>query len=283
MLQRLIMNVGRLSQIMRHIGLMRALSKLWMPIAREVVITPRRPRLYVYRTVYATALLVLMCTAWLLLAGTQVVRNVGDMAKFGAALFPVLAQLQLLLMVFYSALLSASAVSHEKDKGTLLLLLLTRLTNQELVLGIVGVRAIRALGLAPAVWHLNEGHSAFLLAKRAREYVAEGMKLEGAWDAVRRDSVFTIHTPVSAGNERFDADLVRRVAGSLLDAGRVPVESVLELGLSVDADSTQFDMTAFSLRLTRGANAVSHLHAQTANATWGGVIDHPILGVTNGS
>ena len=88
-----------------------------------------------YRTVYATALLVLMCTAWLLLAGTQVVRNVGDMAKFGAALFPVLAQLQLLLVVFYSALLSASAVSHEKDKGTLLLLLLTRLTNQELVLG----------------------------------------------------------------------------------------------------------------------------------------------------
>ena len=102
---------------------------------REIVITPRRPRLYLYRTVYATALLVLMCTAWLLLAGTQVVRNVGDMAKFGAALFPVLAQLQLLLMVFFSALLSASAVAHEKDKGTLLLLLLTRLTNQELVLG----------------------------------------------------------------------------------------------------------------------------------------------------
>jgi ABC-type transport system involved in multi-copper enzyme maturation permease subunit len=102
---------------------------------REFVVTPRRPRLYLYRTVYATALLVLMCTAWLLLAGTQVVRNVGDMAKFGAALFPVLAQLQLLLMVFFSALLSASAVAHEKDKGTLLLLLLTRLTNRELVLG----------------------------------------------------------------------------------------------------------------------------------------------------
>jgi glycogen phosphorylase len=154
--------------------------------------------------------------------------------------------------------------------------------HQELVLGIGGVRAIRALGLAPAVWHLNEGHSAFLLAERAREHVASGMRLDRAWQDVRRDSVFTIHTPVSAGNERFEADLVRRVAGPMLDAGKVPVEKVLELGLGVDGDHNQFDMTAFSLRLTRGANAVSHLHARTANATWSAVIDHPILGITNG-
>jgi len=102
--------------------------------------------------------------------------------------------------------------------------------HQELVLGIGGVRAIRALGLAPAVWHLNEGHSAFLLAERARELVAAGSDLRSAWPTVRRDSVFTIHTPVSAGNERFDADLVRRVAGPLLDGGGVPVERVLEIG-----------------------------------------------------
>jgi starch phosphorylase len=154
--------------------------------------------------------------------------------------------------------------------------------HQELVLGIGGVRAIRALGLVPAVWHLNEGHSAFLLAERAREYVARGVELDDAWGQVRRDSVFTIHTPVSAGNERFDADLVRRLAGPLLDAGGVPVQDVLDLGLGVDEDRGQFDMTAFSLRLTRGANAVSHLHAQTANETWQGVVDHPILGITNG-
>ena len=91
--------------------------------------------------------------------------------------------------------------------------------HQELVLGIGGVRAIRELGLTPAVWHLNEGHSAFLLAERAREYVAAKSSLDDASTAVRRDSVFTIHTPVSAGNERFEADLVRRVAGPLLDAG----------------------------------------------------------------
>jgi glycogen phosphorylase len=154
--------------------------------------------------------------------------------------------------------------------------------HQELVLGIGGVRAIRALGLQPDVWHLNEGHSAFLLAERARELVANGAPLDGAWTTVKRDSVFTIHTPVSAGNERFDADLVRRVAGPALNAGGVPVERVLELGLGTDGDRGQFDMTAFSLRLTNGANAVSKLHAETANATWSEVTDTRILAVTNG-
>ena len=160
--------------------------------------------------------------------------------------------------------------------------------HQELVLGVGGVRAIRALGLAPAVWHLNEGHSAFLLAERARELVATGVTLDRALDQVRRTSVFTIHTPVSAGNERFEADLVRRLAGPLLDGdgrpmtGGVPTARVLELGRGVDDDPNVFDMTAFSLRQTHGANAVSQLHAQTANATWNGVLDRPILGITNG-
>ena len=76
--------------------------------------------------------------------------------------------------------------------------------------GVGGVRAIRALGLEPAVWHLNEGHSAFLLAERARELVATGVSLDDALEQVRATSVFTIHTPVSAGNERFEAELVRR-------------------------------------------------------------------------
>ena len=75
--------------------------------------------------------------------------------------------------------------------------------HQELVLGVGRRAALRALGIEPSVWHLNEGHSAFLLAERAREYVAAGDALEDAWAKVRRDSVFTIHTPVPAGNERF--------------------------------------------------------------------------------
>jgi starch phosphorylase len=160
--------------------------------------------------------------------------------------------------------------------------------HQELVLGVGGVRALRALGIAPSVWHLNEGHSAFLLAERAREHVAAGDELEDAWAKVRADSVFTIHTPVPAGNERFAADLVRQVAAPLLDGdgrpntGGVPVDAVLELGLGVDGDRSQFDMTGFSLRLTRIANAVSQLHARTADATWKGVAPGEIIGVTNG-
>ncbi len=160
--------------------------------------------------------------------------------------------------------------------------------HQELVLGVGGTRALRALGLAPNVWHLNEGHSAFLLAERARELVAAGASLDDAWATVRRDSVFTIHTPVSAGNERFDTELVRRIAGPFLEGdgrpgtGGVPLPSVLGLGLGVEQDASQFDMTAFSLRLTSGANAVSLLHGHTANATWQGVTPHEILGLTNG-
>ena len=160
--------------------------------------------------------------------------------------------------------------------------------HQELVLGVGGVRALRALGIAPSVWHLNEGHSAFLLAERAREHVAAGDTLADAWTKVRGDSVFTIHTPVPAGNERFAADLVRQVAGPLFDGdgrpetGGVPIDDVLALGLGVDADAGQFDMTAFSLRLTRIANAVSQLHAATANGTWQGISSGDIIGVTNG-
>ncbi|MEI7743208.1 MAG: alpha-glucan family phosphorylase [Chloroflexota bacterium] len=160
--------------------------------------------------------------------------------------------------------------------------------HQELVLGVGGVRALRALGLEPAVWHLNEGHSAFLLAERARELVAAGTPIDDAWNRVRSNSVFTIHTPVSAGNERFDADVVRRVAGPLLEGdgrpgtGGVPMDQLLRIGLGVEGDTSQFDMTAFSLRLTHGANAVSLLHGHTANGTWQGVTPHEILGLTNG-
>jgi starch phosphorylase len=160
--------------------------------------------------------------------------------------------------------------------------------HQELILGVGGVRALRALDIEPAAWHLNEGHSAFLLAERARELVEQGQTLDDALGAIARTSVFTIHTPVSAGNERFEVDLVRRIAGPLLDGdgrkhtGGVPVERVLEIGRGNDGDPNQFDMTAFSLRLTNDANAVSRLHAATANGTWHGVTPHGIRAITNG-
>jgi hypothetical protein len=103
--------------------------------AREVAIAPRRVKIYVARTAYALALLVLTCTAWLVLTGTQLICDSGDFARFGAALFRILSPLQLALAAFFSALLAASEVAHEKDRRTLVLLLLTRMSNCELVFG----------------------------------------------------------------------------------------------------------------------------------------------------
>lgn len=154
--------------------------------------------------------------------------------------------------------------------------------HQELVLGVGGVRALRALGIEPAAWHLNEGHSAFMLVEQARELVAAGTDVDEAFRQVRSHAVFTIHTPVSAGNERFDAELVRRTAGPIIEGTALGMDRILEIGRGADGDHAQFDMTAFSLRLTMGANAVSQLHADTANGTWTTIPGHPILGITNG-
>ena len=103
--------------------------------SREAVVAPRRARHYVMRTVYAIALLLLICTAWMILTGTQKIQNVGDMARFGSVLFQILAPLQLALILFLSAIQAASNIAIEKDRQTLILLLMSRLTNSELVLG----------------------------------------------------------------------------------------------------------------------------------------------------
>ncbi len=102
---------------------------------RELAITPRRSRLYVIRAVYAAALLILISSAWLLLAGAQVIQCVGDMARFGTILFQIVAPLQLALVIFFAAMSTASAVAQEKDRRTFILLLMTRMTNGELVVG----------------------------------------------------------------------------------------------------------------------------------------------------
>ena len=103
--------------------------------ARELVTAPRRVKHYVARGVYVAALLMLMGTAWLVLAGSQTIRNYGDLARFGSMLFQILAPLQLAVAIFFSALFTASSVSQEKDRKTLVLLLMTELSNFELVVG----------------------------------------------------------------------------------------------------------------------------------------------------
>ncbi len=103
--------------------------------SRELAITPRRWQHYVYRVLYPTALAVLMSTAWFIVVGTQEVRNTGDMARFGAILLQVVAPLQLAVMCFLSALACVSSIAQEKDRKTIVLLLLTRLSDHEIVLG----------------------------------------------------------------------------------------------------------------------------------------------------
>jgi starch phosphorylase len=156
---------------------------------------------------------------------------------------------------------------------------------QELVLGVGGVRALRALGLEPRVWHLNEGHSAFLLLERARELIAAepGLAAGEALRRVGRDAVFTIHTPVPAGNEVFGRELVSGALQAWFADARVEPGELLELGRGhTDDPNAPFDMTAFVLRHAADANAVSQLHGATATETWQSLAGHPVQAITNG-
>jgi glycogen phosphorylase len=153
---------------------------------------------------------------------------------------------------------------------------------QEIVLGVGGVRALRALNIHPAVWHMNEGHVAFLGLERAREKVERGDGLDDALRSVARNAVFTTHTPVPAGNETFDKNLVRRYLDFLTqDAGCDPNE-VLRLGM----EQGNFNLTVLAIRLSSSVNGVSQLHGQVSSAMWRhlwpGAPAEPVSSVTNG-
>jgi starch phosphorylase len=153
---------------------------------------------------------------------------------------------------------------------------------QEIVLGVGGVRALSALGILPAVWHMNEGHVAFLNLERARERVREGDGLSDALKAVARNTVFTTHTPVPAGNETFDKKLVRRYLDFWIREVGVDPEEALALG----ADNGNYNMTALAIRLSSRTNGVSKLHAQVSSAMWRhlfeGEPESPVGAITNG-
>ena len=158
--------------------------------------------------------------------------------------------------------------------------------RQEIVLGVGGARILGALGLEPTVFHLNEGHSAFLVLERLRALRADGLDLDAAFERVRATNVFTTHTPVPAGNEVFEPDLVQRYVGRLLGEIGLPWERVLELGTAEGHPG--FGMTPFALRTSAHANAVSELHGSVSREMWTSVWpgrsqdDVPIGHVTNG-
>jgi starch phosphorylase len=160
--------------------------------------------------------------------------------------------------------------------------------RQELVLGVGGVRVLRRLGLEPSVFHMNEGHSAFLQLERMRELVEErGFSADEALERLRESTVFTTHTPVPAGNEVFDADLVRRNLEGLVDRCGLAWDDFAALG-KVNPSDTRFGLTPFALRTSRHANAVSELHGAVSREMWHGLwperrIDEvPITSITNG-
>ena len=160
--------------------------------------------------------------------------------------------------------------------------------QQEIILGIGGVRALRALGWSPSVWHLNEGHAAFVVLQRIREFVDQGSSFESALEEVRRTTVFTTHTPVPAGHDAFNFQLVEKhLAGAWGSLG--PLRSrFLALGEHDSGGGPQFNMTALALRASASINGVSQLHGEVTREMWSSIwpdnakAELPIKFITNG-
>ncbi len=162
--------------------------------------------------------------------------------------------------------------------------------RQELLLGVGGLRALRALGISPGVLHLNEGHSAFAVLEALRMRMEdEGIAFDAAVPRVSREVVFTTHTPVPAGHDRFDGGLVEEHIGPLREALGLSQDSLMGLGReNANNGDELFCMTVLALRLSRRANAVSSLHAEVSRAMWTKLFrnkledDVPIGHITNG-
>jgi glycogen phosphorylase len=162
--------------------------------------------------------------------------------------------------------------------------------RQELLLGVGGYRALKAMGIAPGVLHLNEGHSGFAVLEAVRSRMQdEGLTFDQAVPRVSREVVFTTHTPVPAGHDRFGADLIEEHLGPLRDALGIGLDRLLSLGRENPGNSyEEFCMTVLGLKLSRRANAVSALHGEVSRAMWTGLYpgkaedEVPIGHITNG-
>lgn len=157
---------------------------------------------------------------------------------------------------------------------------------QEILLGMGGVKAIRAMGYDPAVWHMNEGHPAFSTLERARELVQnEGMNINEAQAHIRKSTVFTTHTPVPAGNDQFAVWQIERQLNGFWDELNISREEFMSLALH----EGNYGMTVLALRMAGKANGVSKLHGKVANEMWDWMyagrdknLPAPISYVTNG-
>ena len=160
---------------------------------------------------------------------------------------------------------------------------------QELLLGIGGVRLLRILGLDPSVFHMNEGHAAFLALELIREKMAAGRSFEDALAATRQECVFTTHTSVEAGHDRFSVDFLEYAAAKYLQGFKQNRKQVIGLGrINPDNDAEPFCLTVLALKTTRAANGVSELHGGVSRSMWRPLWpdraeeDVPIGHITNG-
>jgi len=160
--------------------------------------------------------------------------------------------------------------------------------KQELILGVGGVRVLRAVDVHPEAWHANEGHAAFMMVERLREELAAGTALDRAVERVRARTVFTTHTPVPAGHDSFSTGLMESVLSEPWDDLGLSRESFLALGSSGEDAPPTFHMTAAAIRLSAQVNGVSKLHGQVTRRNWGGLwpdrepAEVPIGDITNG-
>ncbi|MGE3525615.1 MAG: alpha-glucan family phosphorylase, partial [Gemmatimonadales bacterium] len=160
--------------------------------------------------------------------------------------------------------------------------------RQEWILGVAGVRTLRAVGYDPGVWHANEGHAAFMLAERVRELTVKGVPYAEAVQQVRNTSVFTTHTPVPAGHDSFSTDQVEACTEPFWEELGITREEFFALGHHPVRDHGQFHMTVLALRLSRSVNGVSARHGAVSQGLWKElwpgrpVQEIPIRHVTNG-
>ncbi len=160
--------------------------------------------------------------------------------------------------------------------------------KQEIILGIGGVRLLREMDIRPTVWHANEGHTAFMMVERIREEIAAGSSFEDARNKVQNTTVFTTHTPVPAGHDTFNNQLVEQYFKDYLPALRIDGEAFLDLGHIDGNKDTSFNMTILSMKTAGHRNAVSRLHGTVTRRMWCNLwldcpLDElPITHVTNG-
>jgi starch phosphorylase len=161
--------------------------------------------------------------------------------------------------------------------------------RQEVVLGIGGLRALKAVGANPTVFHMNEGHSAFMAVERIRMLMVEhGLTFDEAWYASRSNNVFTTHTSVPAGIDIFDAVTIREYFEPYCRDAGIPIDSFLSLGRWTGSRSDSFSMAVCAMQTSSYRNAVSRLHRRVSQEMWEGlwpnlpVWEVPIASITNG-